>query len=259
MDSNGKIVGVIALKGGVGKTSVVANLGSSMAREFQKKVLVIDANFSTPHLGLHMGLVKPEKTLHDVLNGSAEHHEAIYEHPSGIHIMPGSLSPPSINPLALKDMVDSLRDKYEMIILDSSPALNDELFATMNASDELLVVSSPDYPTLSSTLHAAQIARERNAPIKGLIINKSRGKKYELKKRDIEKSSGISVLSVLSDDEKVLEALSTMTPVTLYSPRNSISKDYKKLANLVINNYETPGFLSKARKRWSSLRKPKRK
>ena len=67
---SGKIIGIISLKGGVGKTSSVANLGAVLASEFNKKVLVVDANFSAPNLGLHLGLVEPKVTIHDVLLNS---------------------------------------------------------------------------------------------------------------------------------------------------------------------------------------------
>lgn len=65
----GKVIGVISIKGGVGKTTVVSNLGATLAYEFGKKVLVIDANFSAANLGLHLGIVDPEITIHDVLAG----------------------------------------------------------------------------------------------------------------------------------------------------------------------------------------------
>ena len=46
----GKVLGVISIKGGVGKTTLVSNLGASLANDFKKKVLLIDANFNAPNL-----------------------------------------------------------------------------------------------------------------------------------------------------------------------------------------------------------------
>ena len=66
--TDAKVFGIIALKGGVGKTTVVANLGAALAQEFHKRVLLVDANFTTPHLGLHVGMVRPSHTLHNVIN-----------------------------------------------------------------------------------------------------------------------------------------------------------------------------------------------
>jgi len=73
-----KTIGVISLKGGVGKTSVVAALGAAIAG-FGKKVLLVDANFSAPNLGLHLDLIDPEVSLQDVLSRKANINQAIYK------------------------------------------------------------------------------------------------------------------------------------------------------------------------------------
>ena len=49
-----KIYGIISIKGGVGKTTAVCNLGAVLAHEFGKRVLLVDANLSSPNLGLHL-------------------------------------------------------------------------------------------------------------------------------------------------------------------------------------------------------------
>lgn len=242
-----KVIGVIALKGGVGKTSVVANLGAALAQEFGKKVLLVDANFSTPHLGLHLGIVDPKYTLHPALNGEYSIYESIYQHPLGLHIIPGALSPKHVNPLALNEKISPLREIYDVILIDSSPSLNDEMYATMAASDELVVVSSPDYPTLSSTLHAIKVARKKNAKIRGIVINKLRKKKFELSSREIAKASEVEVLATLPDDVNVLAALSEMQPVTSFKPSREISVSFKKLAaNLIGEKYRKPHIFSRA-------------
>ena len=230
-----KVLGIIALKGGVGKTTVTANLGAVLAQTFNKNVLVVDGNFSTPHLGLSLGLVDPEVTLHNVLNNKASMFDALHRHSSGFYLIPGSPFPEKVNPLSLKNKLAEIVDYYDLVLIDSSPSLNEEILATMIASDGLLVVTSPDYPTLASTIHAVKLAKQRNTPILGLIINKSRGKSFELSIEDIEKATGVPVISILPDDDKVLESLSKTTPTVLHSPNRKISKEYKKLGELIIN------------------------
>ena len=58
-----------AIKGGVGKTTIASSLASDLVNNFGKKVLLVDANYSAPNLGLHMDIVEPGKTIHDVLAG----------------------------------------------------------------------------------------------------------------------------------------------------------------------------------------------
>jgi septum site-determining protein MinD len=243
-----KVYGVIALKGGVGKTSVVANLGASLVNDFQKKVLLVDANFSTPHLGLHLGIINPKYSLHPVLNNKYSIYESIYQHPIGLHIIPGTLAPEVANPLSLKEKIEPLKDIYDVILIDSSPSLNDEMYATMAASDELLVVSSPDYPTLSATLQAINLAKRKNVPIRGIIINKVRKKKFELTSKEIAKTSEVDVLATLPDDVNVLASLSEMQPVTTYRPYRDVSVAFKKLAaSLVDEKYRSLRMFSRAR------------
>ncbi|MBW2980817.1 AAA family ATPase [Candidatus Woesearchaeota archaeon] len=231
---SGKIVGIIAIKGGVGKTTTVSNLGAVLAKEFGKKVLLVDANYTAPNLGLHLGIVKPEVTLHDVMRNKVPVSQAIHEHELGFHIIPSALAGRKVNAFKLKEKISHLKELYDVILIDSSPALNEEILSTMIASDELFVVSSPDYPTLSCTMHAVRIAKRKRTPITGIILNKSRNKKFELNVGEIEDATGVPVLATLPDDVKVLEALSEMKPASIRSPKRDVSVEYKKLAASLI-------------------------
>lgn len=243
----GKTIGIVAIKGGVGKTTVALNLGAVLAKEFGKKVLIVDANFSAPNLGLQLGIVKPEKTIQDVLKERCTVRDAIITHEHGFDLLLGSLTEWRMkHPHKLKQKLEPLKQWYDYIILDSSPNLNDEVFATIMASDELLIVTSPDYPTLSCTLHAAKVAKKRNTPIIGLVLNKTRNKRFELTIPEIEDAAGMPVLATLPDDVLVLEALAHTHPATLHSPLRDISIRYKQLAaHLADEHYEDPRLLTK--------------
>ena len=149
-----RIIGFVSVKGGVGKTTTVANLGLVLAKEFNKKVLVVDGNFSGPSLALHFGFTKPKYTLHDVLERKVSLQKAIYEHSTGMHLLPSSLLSRGTDLGKFSKYLASLRSFYDVILIDSSPALNEEMLATITASDELFVITTPDYVTLASTLHA---------------------------------------------------------------------------------------------------------
>ncbi len=253
----GKVIGIIAIKGGVGKTTTVANLGAILSKEFNKSTLVVDGNFSAPNLGLHFGITKPEKTLHDVLLRRADIDETIIEHAHNLHIIPSAFLSRKINPFKLKKHIDKIKNNYDIILIDSSPSLNEEILSTMIASDELLVVTSPDYPTLSTTLRAVRLAKQKKTPITGLILNKIRNKKFELTTEDIEHAAETPVLAVLPDDIKILEALSLTTPAAINFEKSNAVIEYKKLAAALIGEkYSDKRFSSKF-KRFFSRSMPK--
>lgn len=230
----GKIIGVISLKGGVGKTSVVASLGSALS-EIGKKVLLIDGNLSSPGLGLHLNIIDPEKTLHHVFDRIANPRDAIYECEGGFDIIPASIfEKTQVSPLKLKDKIKGLKRSYDIILIDSSPSLDEETLAVMLASDEILVVTTPDHPTLSATIKAIKLAKQRGTPISGLILNKVHNKNFEIPFGDIEETLEIPVLAVIPYDLGVLKSLSKMKPYTSHKPKSRGSTEYKKLASALV-------------------------
>ena len=231
-----KTIGVISIKGGVGKTTTAVNIGTALS-ELGKKVLLVDANYSAPNLALHLGLVKPDAaTIHDVLIGKAPIEKAIYEYEGGFHFIPGSLNPQygKIDIFMLKKKLKELKSNYDVILIDSSPTLNNELLSTIIASDELLVVTSPDYPTLSCTIKAVKVAKQKNTPIIGIILNKGRGKSFELSTEDIEELAEVPVIAKVNDDIKIIEALSEATPSVALNPNSKTSIEYKRLAAALV-------------------------
>jgi len=240
-------IGIMAIKGGVGKTTTAATLAALLAKDFGKKVLVVDANFSAPNLSFHLGENAPSNTIHDVLTDKIKIQDAIREHEKGgFSYIPGALMKGYLYPFKLKKKLEAVKDDYDYILLDSSPTLNEELLSAMVASDKLLVVTTPDYPTLSTTLHAVKAAKEKKTPIVGLILNKSRGKHFELTVEEIENATGTPVLAVLPDDVRMLEALANAEPASLHAPMTHAVVEYRKLAAAMVGkDYEDPRFLSR--------------
>jgi len=240
----GKTIGIVSLKGGVGKTSIVAALGGAFSK-LGKKVLLVDGSLSSPNLGLHLNIIDPEKTLHDVLNRTAGIKDAIYSY-DNFDILPSSIfSGSEVNSLKLKDHLKGIKKNYDVIVLDSSPSLDEETLAVMLASDEVLVVTTPDYPTMSTSLKAAKLAKQRGTPISGMVVNKVHGKNFELSLDDIESTLEIPVLAVIPHDLNVLRALSNMEPSTTYKPGSKGSEELMKLAaSLIGEKYRKNVFKS---------------
>lgn len=238
-----KTIGIVSLKGGVGKTTVVTALAGAFFR-LGKKVLLVDGNLSSPNLGLHLNVIDPKKTIHDVLNRNAKVKEAISSYP-GFDILPASLfTNIEVNPLKLKDHLKPLNKKYDVILIDSSPKLDEETLAVMLASDQLFVVATPDHPTMSASLKAAKLAKQRGAPISGIILNKVHNKDFELSLSEIEDTLDMPILAVMPYDTNVLKALSLMEPSTIYKPYSRGSEELMKFAAVTLGEkYKSANFL----------------
>jgi len=240
-----KVFGIIAIKGGVGKTTISASIATDLANHHGKKVLLIDANYSAPNLGLHMDIVDPKKTIHHILDRKTHVESAIHKK-FGVDVIPGEyVYNKKLNHLKLKDRIKKLKSKYDFIIIDSSPSLNSEILSTMLASDYLYVVSTPDYPTLSCTLKAAKLAKQRGKPISGIIINKIRDPSYELTLNEIEEATDIPVIARIPDDKTALRALFTRIPVSIYHKRCKFSKEINRLGGAMTHSPKKRPFISK--------------
>lgn len=240
----GKVIGIVSLKGGVGKTSVVAALGEAIAG-FGKKVLLIDANLTAPNLGLHFNILNPDSTLNELLDRSANIKDAVIKL-DNFDIIPAALfSNKEVSPLKLKEKVRYLKRQYDYILLDSSPSLDEESLAVILAADELLFVTTPDHLSLSSALKAIKRANVRGTKINGLILNKVYKKRFELSIGDIEKTSGIPVLAVIPHDVKFVKALSQFESYINHKPRSKGTKEYKKLAGVLVGEKYKPRKFSK--------------
>lgn len=241
----GKTIGVISIKGGVGKTTIASSLAADLVNHHGRKVLLIDANYNAPNLGLHMDIVEPDKTIHEVLDGKAHLKSAIHNR-FGVDVIPGSyIYQNKINYLKLKDKIKTLKDNYDFVILDSSPTLNEEVLSTMLAADNLFVVSTPDYPTLSCSLRATKLAKQRGTPISGIIINKIRDPAYELSLKEIEEATGIRVVAKIPDDKIHTRALFTRIPASVYDRRSKFGKEVNKLSSALIGKNEKRSFMGK--------------
>ena len=228
-----KTIGLVSIKGGVGKTTISASLASSLANHFGKKVLLVDANYSAPNLGLHMDIVEPDKTIHHALDNRVHMKSAIHNK-FGVDVIPGNyIYNKRLNYFKLKYKLNILKKDYDFIVIDSSPSMNDEVLSTMFASDLLFLVTTPDYPTMSCTLKTAKMAKQRKIPIAGLIVNKVRDPSYELTLKELEHSTNIPVVARIPDDKSVGRSLFTRIPATIYKKRSGFSKEIGRLCSAI--------------------------
>ncbi len=154
------IITVTSGKGGVGKTTTTINLGAAL-NHFKKEVIIVDANLTTPNVGLHLGAPIVPVNLNHVMQGKAKVSDAIYEHDSGTKVIPSSLSVKElrkINHDKLKDVAKKLRNMADFVLLDSAAGLGDEAVGSIEAADELIIVTNPEITADTDALKTVKLA-----------------------------------------------------------------------------------------------------
>jgi len=229
----GKVIGIMSFKGGVGKTTTTINLACALHRH-GKTVLVIDGNFLSPNLHLYLGLLNPEKTLKEVLRDGIDPVNAIYEHRSGIHAIPCSFYK-DLNFEKFHLVVRALAKQYDYVLIDSGPSYTEEVIAILIVSDEIFFVTTPDYPSVASTIKATKLARYKGVKLGGIIINRKKRKRFELKPREITNTVGVDIAAEIPEDIKMQKALPTFMPAVAKYPRSKASKEFIRLAKAILS------------------------
>lgn len=244
-----RVIGIISGKGGVGKTTVVANLGSVMAQKFNKEVIIVDCNVSTSHLGLYLGMYYTPVTLNQVLTGEAEIEDAMYDyHISGLRVIPASLSLSDLKGVdiaRLKNSLKKLFGKADIVLLDAAPGLGREAMATVRASDEVIFINTPFVPSTMDIIKCHQVAEDLGIKPLGVVLNMVGKEKYELDPKEVEELIELPVMSSIPLDKNVQRSLALKTPVVLYSPKSKASRELTKLAAHILDEeYQPQGILS---------------
>ncbi len=249
-----RIITISSGKGGVGKTTLTANLGAAM-NDMGKKVLVVDTNLTTPNLGFHLGVPLYPKTLHDVLRGEAYPEEATYTHPTGLNIIPAGISitdMKSCDGTGLDNVILDLVGEHDVILLDGAAGLGKEGLSSIKAADEMIVVTNPQLATVTDALKAVKMGEEMGTHIIGVVLNRKTGKPSDLSIEEVEALLGHQVIAELDDHDTVQDALASKTPVVHFAPDSKPAHEIKRLAaSLVGLEYTVPvqkdktGFFSK--------------
>ncbi len=227
-----RLIAVASGKGGVGKTTTVVNLAAALAK-FQKNVIIVDANLTTPNVGLHLGMRPPMKTLHDVISGKASITDAVYLHDAGFRVIPAGVHLKHLKfsiPHKLWDVVLDLFGTAEAVILDTPAGLEKGAKAVLDAAEEVIIVTNPEHPAVTDALKTIRIAHKSGAQVLGTVINKIHGKHWEMSARAIEHELELPILAKVPYDISVQHAIKAKKPVVLHNPNAPASKAFTKLA-----------------------------
>ncbi|MEK6974079.1 MAG: P-loop NTPase [Nanoarchaeota archaeon] len=230
-------IAILSGKGGVGKTFTALNLAAALSY-FNKDVILVDANITTPNVGVHLGAPNVPITLHDVLKGKSHITEAVYSHKSGIKVVPGSIAYKSLNGIKLSNLKKSLyalEGLTDFIIVDGAPGLTSENIAILESVNQVFLVTNPELPALTDALKTTKMIESYGKRVRGIILTKT-GKNNDVSAENIETLLGRKIIAIIPEDNKARESLVRKGILVDLFPKNKIAISYKKLAADLLNH-----------------------
>jgi pilus assembly protein CpaE len=153
----GRLICVLGLKGGSGKTVTAANVGVTLA-DAGHSVALIDLDLQFGDLALTMGLA-PERTIYDLVRSggsldSEKLRDFLVRHPSGARALLAPLRPDHaavINPPFVREVLRLLRGMHEYVVVDTPPNFTPEVISAIDMSSDVLMVAMRDTLALKNT------------------------------------------------------------------------------------------------------------
>lgn len=229
----GRVIAVASGKGGVGKTTLVANLGIALAN-LGKKVIMVDADLDMANLELVLGMEGRPITLQDVLNGDANPQDAVYTVSTNAKFVPAGISPSQfrrVDPEKLQKVALEYSGNADFVLLDCPAGVGRDTIACFASCKETILVVTPEPISATDAYKTRIVAEKMGSEIIGAVINMVKGVKGELNDREIETLLETKIMAKIKDDSLVRECVATGKPIINQYPSSVTSGTIRALAS----------------------------
>ena len=193
---NARILTFMGAKGGSGVTTVVTQLGALLASSYGRKALIVDLHPDFGDAALYLGLTKYRYHFFELLENTerldAELLQSfVMHHASGVDVIPapGEIEPGRVvTPGAVARVFDFLRQRYELILVDVPPGLNEENLELIRQSDQLYILTVAEISALRNVVRQVEyLTRKQMAKDKIRVVLNRHQKHGLITEEQIEK------------------------------------------------------------------------
>ena len=217
----GEVIVVTSGKGGVGKTTTVANLGTGLAM-LNKKTVVVDTDIGLRNLDVILGLEnRIVYNLVDVINGSCRLKQALIKdrrYPD-LFLLPSAQTKDksAVSPEQMKKLTDELREEFDYILLDCPAGIEQGFKNAIAGADRAIVVTTPEVSAIRDADRIIGLLEANEGKKTELIVNRLR---MDMVKRgdmmsveDVCDILAIPLLGAVPDDEHIVIATNQGEPL----------------------------------------------
>ncbi len=256
----GKSFVVTSGKGGVGKTTVTANLGTALALR-GKKVCAVDADIGLRNLDLVLGLeTRVVYDLVHVIEKVCRPKQALIKHKKveGLFLLPASQTrnKEAITPEQMKDLIQRLKEEeqFDYIIVDCPAGIEHGFKNAIAGADEAIIVTTPEVSAIRDADKIIGLLQSEEMYEPKLIINRLSmdmvKRRDMMDKDDIIDILAIELIGIVPEDEQIVPSTNKGEPIVLTDNSKSAAA-FKRIArriegeNVPINSDdESEGFLN---------------
>jgi len=237
----GRVVVVASPKGGVGKTTVAANLAVALAESEPNEVVAIDLDLQFGDLASTFG-IRPQYSTVDALGKAAARDDFVlqtflHEHADGFFVLPAPLNPAAADRVDAKRVGHLLRQlaaRFRHVVVDTAPGLGDIALAAIEQASALVVVAGPDRASLRGVRSSLDVLRELHLlPTSTPIVLNGFEPRIGTTRHDAETIIGMPVDVVVPHRRTVSRGGNSGIPVLLSSPRDTAARALRDVARRV--------------------------
>lgn len=235
-----EVIVVTSGKGGVGKTTTSANVGTGLAK-LNKKVILIDTDIGLRNLDVVMGLEnRIVYNLVDVVEGNCRIKQALIKDKryANLYLLPSAQTrdKTSVTPEQMKKLIDELREEFDYIILDCPAGIEQGFKNAIAGADRALVVTTPEVSAIRDADRIIGLLEANEIKRTDLIVNRIRMdmvKKGDMMSiEDVVDILSINLIGAVPDDENIV--ISTNQGEPLVGSDTLAGKAYMNICRRII-------------------------
>ncbi|SCW46187.1 septum site-determining protein MinD [Paenibacillus tianmuensis] len=240
----GEAIVITSGKGGVGKTTTSANIGTALALQ-GKKVVMVDTDIGLRNLDVVMGLEnRIIYDLIDVAEGRCRLPQALVKDKrfDELYMLPAAQTKDkhAISPEAVRQIVVELKRDFDFVIIDCPAGIEQGFKNAVAGADKAIVVTTPENAAVRDADRIiGLLEKEPNVESPKLVINRIRPnmvKKGEMLDIDeICSVLAIDLLGIVPDDEYVIKAANLGEP-TVMNPDSRAAIAYRNIARRMLGD-----------------------
>lgn len=221
-------------KGGVGKTTVTANLGIALALR-NRKVVLVEGDIGLNNLDVCMRL--EDKIIYDigdVAKNKCALNQSLVPFCDNLFVLPASsMASVLITTLQFIEIIEKLKENFDYVLIDCPAGIEESFHRAVKGGDEAIIVTTPHIASIRDAYKVSRVLKSYRIERQGLIINRMQGgcvlDNNMLSAKEITNAVQIELFGVLPESNEI----NLYSLITDLKPSAGISYSYQLIAEYI--------------------------